>query len=436
LTEEPTIRWNARENVFDLPHTGGHVGLSGLDRDRQGFGRLSRVADVPLASLKRAMASAARFFDRIDEEYASKGRDKAGRDHWWTHQLDPDLFEWPDDRFSFTWPEYDDDNFEEESSLPAQHELAILDDSDLVLRTIIAKDASDAAFAREPLHGPGLRPADLPDWPSGRAATEVWLRTRGLTMRAFDPVGSDPYFGDIWLVTASIPTRNRTISQAAAQGNDLNRFVRTLGAGGAPEPEAARALLLGGHAEALIGIQENQTFEAKRFIRFDDGDAWEHAKDAAAFANSDHGGVIVYGLTTRRRRGRDVVHGTSPFAANSQDRRIQRELDRLIVPPIEALQTALVPAGGGDEVLLMVYVPPQPPELRPFLVQGAIVDGRLAGTAIALYRRREDDVVANSAAALHAALAAGLALLRSASHDPAHGRAGSRRLPPADDEKL
>lgn len=64
----------------------------------------------------------------------------------------------------------------------------------------------------------------------------------------------------------------------------------------------------------------------------------------------------------------------------------------------------------------MVYVPPQPAELRPFLVKGAVVGGKVNGNLIAVYRRRGDDVLPTSAEGLHTALAAGIAFLRGANH--------------------
>ena len=65
---------------------------------------------------------------------------------------------------------------------------------------------------------------------------------------------------------------------------------------------------------------------------------------------------------------------------------------------------------GGD--LFLIEVPPQPEELQPFLVQGAIVDGETHGAFVSIVRRRDDESVATSAAAIHSTLAAGRALLR------------------------
>jgi hypothetical protein len=41
-----------------------------------------------------------------------------------------------------------------------------------------------------------------------------------------------------------------------------------------------------------------------------------------------------------------------------------------------------------DGMLILIDVPPQPEELKPFLVHGAIVDGRAEGAFVSIVRRR------------------------------------------------
>ena len=67
-----------------------------------------------------------------------------------------------------------------------------------------------------------------------------------------------------------------------------------------------------------------------------------------------------------------------------------------------------MPIGGSR----LIDVPPQPEELKPFLVHGAIVDGRVEGTFISIVRRRGEASIPMTAPMIHAQIAAGRALLR------------------------
>jgi hypothetical protein len=65
-----------------------------------------------------------------------------------------------------------------------------------------------------------------------------------------------------------------------------------------------------------------------------------------------------------------------------------------------------------DGVIFVVHVPPQPEEHKPFLVQGAIVNGKVEGAFISILRRRGEESIPITAASIHATLSAGRALLR------------------------
>jgi hypothetical protein len=63
-------------------------------------------------------------------------------------------------------------------------------------------------------------------------------------------------------------------------------------------------------------------------------------------------------------------------------------------------------------MLVLIDVPPQPEELKPFLVHGAIVNGRIEGAFISIVRRRGESSIPITAPMIHSTLAAGRALLR------------------------
>jgi hypothetical protein len=80
-------------------------------------------------------------------------------------------------------------------------------------------------------------------------------------------------------------------------------------------------------------------------------------------------------------------------------------------PPQDGVVVEQISVSPGA-ALVLVYVPPEPEELKPFLVQGAIVGGRQEGAYISIVRRRGEASIPITAAAIHSTLAAGRALLR------------------------
>ena len=91
-------------------------------------------------------------------------------------------------------------------------------------------------------------------------------------------------------------------------------------------------------------------------------------------------------------------------------RRYQQVLEKRLFPPPDGLTIEAVPEGDG--MLVLIDIPPQPEELKPFLVHGAIVDGRVEGAFISIVRRRGESSIPITAPMIHATLAAGRALLR------------------------
>lgn len=66
---------------------------------------------------------------------------------------------------------------------------------------------------------------------------------------------------------------------------------------------------------------------------------------------------------------------------------------------------------GPGEGLVVMSVPPQPEELKPFLVHRAIVGGKIQGAYISIVRRSGEDSIPITAQQIHSTLAAGRALL-------------------------
>jgi hypothetical protein len=168
-------------------------------------------------------------------------------------------------------------------------------------------------------------------------------------------------------------------------------------------------LLRAGRASMLIGWEESQWLEVKSapYDLTDVHDKIELAQDAARFANAEAGGVLIVGARTRGRpellRGRpksvasqapdlrECEIGITPFDCprdisaispaplrQLNASRHRAVLDARVYPPIEGLHIETTDYGQGRG-LLIVIVPPQPEALKPFLVHGAMVRGRVEG---------------------------------------------------------
>ena len=91
--------------------------------------------------------------------------------------------------------------------------------------------------------------------------------------------------------------------------------------------------------------------------------------------------------------------------------RYQRALEDHLFPPPDNLSIEIIEM-PDDEMLILTDVPPQPEELKPFLVHGAVVEGEVQGAFISIVRRRGESSIPITAPMIHSMLAAGRALLR------------------------
>jgi hypothetical protein len=104
-------------------------------------------------------------------------------------------------------------------------------------------------------------------------------------------------------------------------------------------------------------------------------------------------------------------------------RKYRQALERLVLPPVEGLTIEAVEVEEGKG-LLVIEIPPQSPGLRPFLVIGAVSEGKVLGSHFALYLRRGEDAEAASPSVIHGQLLAGRVALESIGRETP--RAGGR----------
>lgn len=172
-------------------------------------------------------------------------------------------------------------------------------------------------------------------------------------------------------------------------------------------------LIRSGHAHTLIGQEEGPWLDVKsaHYDLKSPGGKIAIAQAVARFANGEHGGIVVVGMRGKRIPGGEVINSICPVPVDGRTlRNYQQAIEQHLYPPPDYLDIEVAPVDGGSLVLL--HIPPQPEEYKPFLVHGATVDGNVEGAFISIVRRRGESSIPITAPAIHASLAAGRALLR------------------------
>jgi len=77
-----------------------------------------------------------------------------------------------------------------------------------------------------------------------------------------------------------------------------------------------------------------------------------------------------------------------------------------VFPTIEGLDIRAIDH-GNERAVVMVHVPPQPVSRTPFLVRGAVVDGKVKTIFISLPVRDGEDTTWSDMSSIHALLQAG-----------------------------
>ena len=170
-------------------------------------------------------------------------------------------------------------------------------------------------------------------------------------------------------VRVEFPWSRRTIGDAFNFGEALY-WVMSDALSKRRRRSGARELLRLGAAAALVGLPESSWLEAKTVYPLETQDQkLEFAKDVTAFANAA-GGLIVIGASTEKVRGGDVIKAIRAFELRRMDpRRLRAILGAWVFPPLEGVEIERVPL-HGDRGVGYVWVPPQPEQLKPFLLRG------------------------------------------------------------------
>ncbi|MEU1477050.1 ATP-binding protein [Streptomyces sp. NPDC005760] len=179
-------------------------------------------------------------------------------------------------------------------------------------------------------------------------------------------------------------------------------------------PSGAYNLVSAGFPALVLGEAENEWLEVKQenYGIAADSQKYEFACDVASFANSDSGGLIVLGIASERDpSGNDVLARITPCRRGSINvQRYMQILRERVVPPVEGLRLDVIPIDLGD--IMAVYIPPQPEEIKPFIVKGAMIDSKVRGSFFSIPHRRGSEKWAMSPEAVHSMLVAARTVLR------------------------
>jgi hypothetical protein len=219
-----------------------------------------------------------------------------------------------------------------------------------------------------------------------------------------------PYFHDVVLTA---PTRGKTMQDLYGLAESVEALFESAASAGLTRTSVVD-LILGGRSDLLIGQPESHWLDVKS-EHYDIGTQKGKialAQAVSRFCNAEEGGVVVVGMSTKRTPAGDVIKSLKPVPLDqSVTRRYRQAIENKLFPFPSGLAIEVVKVGvsGG---LVVISVPQQEEELKPFLVHGAIVDGRIEGVYISIVRRSGEDSIPITAQQIHATLAAGRALLR------------------------
>jgi hypothetical protein len=196
---------------------------------------------------------------------------------------------------------------------------------------------------------------------------------------------------------------DRTVAELVDCAADAQALLEALD-GGRLTFTSARDLILSGHAGALVGAREGAWLDAKG-APYPAGarGSYELAKDAAAFANAG-GGLVLIPATTRTDDGAEVITKIRPLErALAPTQSWTDVIAHLVYPPLAGVQVVFV---GEDRGQIVVIVPAQPEQRKPFLVRSAVQDGRAMAHAVTIPWRDGDQTRFDDIEVVHAALQA------------------------------
>jgi hypothetical protein len=229
---------------------------------------------------------------------------------------------------------------------------------------------------------------------------------------------------------------DRTIQELFELARDSQALLDAADGVGALNARAVRDLVAGGRPGTLLGQPEVSWIDVKVVPHqlAGDGAGIELAKDVAAFANTGEDAIIVWGLSTTKAHGGDMINATRPFELTSVDiGAIRSALADRLVPLLTDIEIQLVELRAGYG-FGWIFIPAQPSFVQPVLVRGAIEGSRVFGTHISVPFRVEEDTRHWDASTVHSLIQAGRVALQRAGDSKSTGDATTERPRTSDAE--
>lgn len=211
----------------------------------------------------------------------------------------------------------------------------------------------------------------------------------------------------------TVPTRSRTLQHLYDVAESVSTLFDAASTGQLTRATVA-GLIMGGRVDLLIGQPEGAWLDVKSEhydLKTPRGQI-SLAQAVSRFANAEEGGIVVVGLATKHIPGGELIKSLKPVPIDSAIvRRYRQAIENRLFPFPSGLEIQPVETSGG-EGMVIISLPPQEEELKPFLVHGAILDGKVEGAYISIVRRSGEDSIPITAQQIHGTIAAGRALLR------------------------
>jgi hypothetical protein len=225
-----------------------------------------------------------------------------------------------------------------------------------------------------------------------------------------DERASPPYY---YCFDLAVSTRSKSLVDVYRVAEDASALFEAASMGQITR-DAVVDLVAGGRADLLCGQPEGPWLDVKsaHYDLTTPKGKISLAQAVSRFANAEEGGIVVVGMSTKRIRGGELIDSIKPVPVDTATvRRYRQAIETCLFPFPVGLEIRPVETSPG-EGLILVSLPSQEEELKPFLVHGAIVGDRVEGAYISIVRRSGEDSIPITAQQIHSTLAAGRALLR------------------------